>query len=349
MDMTKYVPDLEFLKHPVNGNSAMWIMKLLEGLIRRGPSAWTSLHPFIQKLWNAQIYFDDDCYLIIVHEAYHVSGSVYITDAVEPELISKAKLLINATPYPTIEQIVSAFGSDAFLVDKFTYTGKFTANKLSFHHLQDILLAYLDIYVMPEIWQINQQRVLSAIPVPPSYNVKLILKSIFIIESPQGLQGTCFNLAGHGLVTCEHSIREDSTVFRADELTKRYPVKILKRNETIDLAIFTADGLDLDEGLVSGESDSIQINDHIAVAGFPNHNYGDTGIFSPGLIVGFRMVSSIRRMLVNTPLIGGTSGGPILSYENKVIGVAVTGADKMENAALTENHGVIPISALNLL
>jgi len=107
--------------------------------------------------------------------------------------------------------------------------------------------------------------------------------------------------------------------------------------------------LDSSSGLEIGDSDTIQLNDHIAVAGFPNHNYGDTGIFSPGLIIGFRTVSSIRRFLTNIPLIAGNSGGPIISSKNKVIGVAVTGADKMENAGITENHGIIPINALRVL
>ncbi|GGC42401.1 hypothetical protein GCM10011386_38270 [Parapedobacter defluvii] len=349
MRYEEYIPDLEFSKHPVNAMTAVRIMQFMDGLIRRGPSEWISLHSFVQKLWYAQVYFDESCYLAIIHESYHASGTVNVGKVDDDDMVTKARQLVDKIAYPDIPQIVEALGSDSYLFDKFTYVSRFTNNSLSFHHIQDVILDYLRRYVHPEMWRRNQSRVLAAIPTPPNYDIQKILNNIYVIESMSGIQGTCFHLANYGLVTCEHTVVDDSYVFKADDLKNKYPVKIFKKNEVIDLAIIQADGLALEDGLQIGDSDKVKLNDHMAVAGFPNHNYGDTGIFSPGLIVGFRMASSIRRMLVNTPLIGGNSGGPIIGEGNKVIGVAVTGADKMENAPLTENHGVIPISALNLL
>ena len=66
-------------------------------------------------------------------------------------------------------------------------------------------------------------------------------------------------------------------------------------------------------------------------------------------ISGFRSYSGLRHILVNSPLIAGNSGGPAFDKNSKVIGIAVTGADKMSTAHETEKHGLIPIEALNYI
>ena len=67
----------------------------------------------------------------------------------------------------------------------------------------------------------------------------------------------------------------------------------------------------------------------------------------PGEVAGFRPVSGIRRILVSASIVAGGSGGPAVNSTGEVIGVAVTGADGMETVGQTENHGVIPIAALD--
>ena len=66
-------------------------------------------------------------------------------------------------------------------------------------------------------------------------------------------------------------------------------------------------------------------------------------------MIGFRPTHGVRRLLVNAAIVSGNSGGPVLSTNNKVVGIAVTGADCTENVGSTENHGVIPIDALAYL
>jgi len=57
----------------------------------------------------------------------------------------------------------------------------------------------------------------------------------------------------------------------------------------------------------------------------------------------------MQKILVSTSIVRGNSGGPALNIHNNVIGVAVTGSDRMETASETEDHGVIPIDAIRKL
>lgn len=277
------------------------------------------------------------------------AGVPSIGELKSDNLIKEAKRIITENPFPDFEKIKET-NPDCFSFESFTYIGTQNDMTFSWQHLEEYVTGYLNSFVLPQVIELNKKRVLSVIPSPPSYDIEKIINNIYVIETPSvATQGSCFFLKDYGFVTCAHCISDDSFIYRTQDIKTKYPIKIIKKNDVVDLAIFTVEGIDNNDGLDIGNSDDIAQNDHIAVAGFPNHNFGDTGIFSPGLVVGFRVVSSIRRFLLNTPLIGGNSGGPVVSKNSKVIGVAVTGADKMENANETENHGVIPISALDLI
>jgi S1-C subfamily serine protease len=146
--------------------------------------------------------------------------------------------------------------------------------------------------------------------------------------------------------TGEFALAEDLKVFSPRNFKATFDVELVASNAAIDIAILLAPDLEMGEGLKIGSSDLLKQMDHIAIAGFPNYSYGDSVVLSPGLVIGFRTVSAIRRILVNTPIVAGISGGPALNAKGEVIGVAVTGADGMENAPHTEKHGVVPIEAL---
>jgi S1-C subfamily serine protease len=179
---------------------------------------------------------------------------------------------------------------------------------------------------------------------------KAILAETYVLESETAMaQGTCFNLASVGLVTCAHVLCPGLYLLSASDPTKRYPVEVVSKNETIDLAVVRAPGLGVGEGLPVGSADGLEQMDKVVVAGFPNYRLGDSGNVAVGSVTGFRMVSGIRRILVDTPIVGGNSGGPVLDAHGRVVGVAVTGADRMEDAGETEYHGVVPIDTVALL
>jgi S1-C subfamily serine protease len=182
------------------------------------------------------------------------------------------------------------------------------------------------------------------------YDTAAILREVYVLESESACsQGTCFNLAGVGLVTCAHVLRPDLQLLDPRDVTKRYPVEVVSKNDTIDLGVVSAPGLELGEGLTVGSADGLEQMDKVIVAGFPNYRKGDSGTVMVGAVAGFRMVSGIRRILVSTSIVAGNSGGPVLDKNGNVVGIAVTGADRMEDAGETEHHGAVPIDALACL
>jgi S1-C subfamily serine protease len=188
-------------------------------------------------------------------------------------------------------------------------------------------------------------------PGPVAFDTSRIFPALWVLESEETLtQGTGFMLQGVGLVTCEHVFRPGTYAFRADDISRKYPVSLVKQHVAIDLAVLQIEAGDTAISCLEAETDvEVQQMDQIAVVGYPNYRYGDTGTIVTGIVSGFRTISAIRRILTSAPIIAGNSGGPVLNSLGRVIGVAVTGAERMTEAQETEDHGIIPIDALELL
>jgi S1-C subfamily serine protease len=189
------------------------------------------------------------------------------------------------------------------------------------------------------------------LPPTPSQGANHVVRihdAIWVLECEESnSQGSGFMLEGYGLVTCAHVLGPATHAFRADDPTRLYPVTVQHSVEALDVALLTIDVAD-PYALRKGSTTSIAIGSKVTIAGFPNYRLGDSGWVSSGAVAAFRRVSTVRRILVDTPIVAGCSGGPVLDSRNRVIGIAVTGADRIENADNTENHGVIPIEALDL-
>lgn len=178
-----------------------------------------------------------------------------------------------------------------------------------------------------------------------------ISAALWVLEYAKGdkfSQGTAFMLEGFGLVTCDHVLADGIKAFRYDNFSIRYDVKIIKRCSALDVAI-----LEIDCGTISniqaGDESRLNIKDTLTVAGFPNYRFGDTPSITDGRIRSFRTISTIKWMLLDAPIIRGNSGGPVMNRDNKVVGIAATGGDSVEEAKKTEHNGVIPIGVLKLL
>ena len=246
------------------------------------------------------------------------------------------------------EAVFDLLGPEWFAASRFTYAGPCSGQRASWQHIRRFLLWWLETVATPVVLEHNQQRVLRAVPPPPSYDLARLHDALWVLECEQDcIQGTAFSLEGVGLVTCAHCLGSRTQAFRAGDPSRKWPVEVLTRHATIDLAI-----LRLPTGaqsLAAGNPATLKVMDHLLVAGHPNYRLGDTPMVLPGLVVGFRPVSSIRRVLTNAAVVAGGSGGPVLDKSGAVVGVAVTGSKNFGQAAETENHGIIPIDALGLL
>lgn len=181
------------------------------------------------------------------------------------------------------------------------------------------------------------------------YNIAEILDALWILECEETCkQGTAFSLAEVGIITCDHVLGNNTYAFKPVKPSEKFSVSVLARNEAIDIAVLNIDATQNNE-LIQASADKLSQMDQIAIAGFPNYRLGDSGILIPGKVIGFRPVSGILRILTNAPIVAGNSGGPVLDTQSRVIGIAVTGSDRMEDAQETENHGIIPIDALTFL
>jgi S1-C subfamily serine protease len=135
--------------------------------------------------------------------------------------------------------------------------------------------------------------------------------------------------------------------FRFDDPGRKFAIKVMKRHAIIDLAVL---GIETTSGrLAKGNPSSMNAMDHLLVVGHPNYRIGDSPMSVPGLIVGFRTKSGIRRIITNAPIVAGASGGPVLNAFGDVIGIAVTGSDKFATSAETEDQSIIPSDAIDLL
>lgn len=175
---------------------------------------------------------------------------------------------------------------------------------------------------------------------------KDLSSSLWILESEEEChQGSGFYLRGWGVVTCAHVLAHDLKMFRAESFNRKYDVKVLHKDDDLDVAVLAVpDGFW--SSLEEGDDSQVNIGDPITLSGFPNYRFGDKPYVTGGRVAATRIISLHRWLLINTPIIAGNSGGAVLDGNGKVVGIAATGTDRMEESSRTEDHGVIPISAL---
>ena len=191
--------------------------------------------------------------------------------------------------------------------------------------------------------------------VTPKTNIKLAKDAVWVLEAVSGSgsaltikQGTGFFLAGVGLVTCAHVLSGNLQAVSPRSPFPKYPIKVLSRDDHLDLAILEMSGHHDIELEAASDAPVPQLTP-IRLLGFPHYAPGHACAIKNGSVVNTLMLSARTRILIDASIIEGNSGGPVLDANNRVIGVAAKGASTVSSAGLTDKHEVIPISSLKLL
>ncbi|MBK9002190.1 MAG: trypsin-like peptidase domain-containing protein [Myxococcales bacterium] len=325
---------------------------------RNNHSDVADLFPF-RNGWRLEVFGDERWYVARMLDA-PAAVSNHITQFA-PDDISPFLAQLAALPPGDLTELIALRGRDWYGLlgglwygqDRFTYIRRRDAPGTNdagwWDDIATQLAAYLDLLLLPALREVHSWRFAQALPKPVPYDLANVTPSLWVLECEEtSTQGTAFALEGSGLVTCEHVVGTATKAFQASAPTKRYPVEVVCRHSVVDLAVLRIN-TPITQALTRGYPAEARQLDPLAVFGFPNYRLGDSGTVVVGSVAGFRTISGIRRILTNAPIISGNSGGPVLDGVGRVIGVAVTGAERMERAQDTENHGVIPIDALDLI
>ena len=244
----------------------------------------------------------------------------------------------------------------AALNDQFSADGHMIAldvreANVDWYFAQQEQVAWLNDMPLARAMDLNAARIRAVVPTPPQFSQVGVRSAMWILEcTATNVQGTAFDLQAYGTVTNAHVVGGASQLFafRAADVTTRYPVRVLRSHEIVDLAIIEIQGAPIDASL---PIDLLEqgAGAHIAVCGFPNYRLGDTGVVAPGVVVGTRQRSGIRRLMTNATIVAGMSGGPVLGQTGGVVGICVTGSRFFQQAQETEDHSIVPVAALDFL
>jgi RNA-directed DNA polymerase len=137
-------------------------------------------------------------------------------------------------------------------------------------------------------------------------------------------QGTAFAVESGTLLTAWHCVEQEMWATRPGFDSKRYPVKVEKRDVIRDLAQISIQAR-VPVQFQIGDDSQLQIGRSISLLGFPNYHDGDSVAFRRGHITQLRAYLKIPHFLIDADVVVGNSGGPVLDERNRVVGIAVKG------------------------
>jgi serine protease Do len=164
------------------------------------------------------------------------------------------------------------------------------------------------------------------------------IPSVALITTPQG-HGTGFVVRADGRIATNHHVIEgapEATVTIGD---KEYrDVRVVASDAKHDLAVLAIDARDLPV-LTLGDSNEVHPGQEVVAIGHP---LGLGNTISDGLVSGVRNLGPELRLLqVSAPISSGSSGGPLLDEQGRVIGISTLVVTKGQNL----NFGV-PVNYL---
>lgn len=168
-------------------------------------------------------------------------------------------------------------------------------------------------------------------------------QSVFLVYlndssgSPEAL-GSAFLVAPKTLVTNAHVVKEGTPVLAVGPV--RIPVTVVSRDATNDLAVLSVN-VDLTSHPLPLSSSKPSPGERIYAIGNPE---GLEKTISEGLISGIRSLGTRTLLQITSPISHGSSGGPILDSDGRVVGVAVGMLEDGQNL-----NFAVPVEYVRLL
>jgi retron-type reverse transcriptase len=147
----------------------------------------------------------------------------------------------------------------------------------------------------------------------------------WIIESDSDEQGTAFFLQGVGLISCSHCIGPNPYIWHPNFPSKKYRVTLVREDRHRDLALLEAPSDLRVQGLNLHSAATLRDGTNIVLLGYPNHRPGSTIRVESGTILRSIRRSAVDHFEITPKIIGGNSGGPIVTDNYGVAGIAVRG------------------------
>lgn len=169
--------------------------------------------------------------------------------------------------------------------------------------------------------------------------------------------GTGFILDDEWLITCDHVIKDAATAeyFTYDNYASpmRHSLNINHNwrspDSAYDLIALEPSMADLRSKFFSFKSaplDSLHESETYRVVGFPAYIAGSRPHINPVVVTGIKTIDEMQIAFVNTPLISGYSGSPVLNSRNEVVGIVQTGSPNRRAGDDDYRHTFLPISEI---
>lgn len=186
--------------------------------------------------------------------------------------------------------------------------------------------------------------------------LELLANSVFVVENCiDQCMGTAFLLEGYGLITNHHvvesvtpSLARHAVTFELSGLGRKFSADLLYSDKSLDMAIFyPGPEFDAVPRLSRARKDLILPLQKVISIGYPKHVDGSGAYITEGRTTQLRRNVSFDLWCVDTVLMEGNSGGPILNSSLEVVGVAARGSDK--NSVNSYIYGFIPATVLDMI
>ena len=150
-------------------------------------------------------------------------------------------------------------------------------------------------------------------------------RSVWLVEhdGDAGTQGTAFFLAGVGLVTAAHCVKDvtEVEVYHPSKPANKFKAGILKSDEHRDLAILSHAIAKTEFYEFEPATKMVKVGDDMTATGYPGFGPGDRLNLRPGTVSSLPIKHGVTMIEVTQTLAQGMSGGPLLDVDGRVAGV----------------------------